>query len=163
MSKIIATDHLETLNWEVMFEDLQPTYTELLIGFTDEAPVIEFKDLKFKYELKQDGNIKQYGVFPPPNTRYVRTDQSYLAVERLALEIETQYELYLWAENNKEVIETTVEFTTPRPTQPYESWTWDGESKKWNPPVPYPEDEEYFYFWNEENQEWETLEDPPEE
>ncbi len=154
MSKIIATDHLETSNWEVTFDNLQPTYADLYIGFTDEAPVIEFKDLKFKYELKQNGNVKQYGVFPPPNTRYIRTDQSYLVVERINLQTETTYELYLWAENDKQSFETTVSFTTPRPPQPYPSWTWDGET--WNPPVPYPTDGEQ-YAWNEENQNWEEF------
>jgi len=113
MSKIIAKDHLKTQNWEVTFEDLAPNYADLFIGFTDDAPIIEFTDLKFKYELKQDGNIKQYGVFPPPNTKYVRTDQDYLVVERLKLDMETDYELYLWAENNKTSIEKTVTFTTP--------------------------------------------------
>ena len=88
MSKIIATDHFETSNWEVTFEDLASHYADLFIGFTDDAPVVEFKDLKFKYELKQDGNIKQYGVFPPPGVKYVRTDQPYIVVERLNLELE---------------------------------------------------------------------------
>ena len=40
MSKIIATDHFETQNWEVTFEDLAPTYADLFIGFTDDAPVV---------------------------------------------------------------------------------------------------------------------------
>ena len=151
MSKIIATDHFETQNWEVSFEDLAPTYADLFIGFTDDAPVVEFKDLKFKYELKRDGNIKQYGVFPPANTRYVRSDQPYIVVERLNLKTETEYELYLWAENGGEAFETTVSFTTPRPEQPYPSWDWDGE--KWNPPVPYPDDDKY-YTWDEETQSW---------
>ena len=114
MSKIIATDHFETQNWKVSFEDLAPNYTDLFIGFTDDAPVVEFKDLKFKYELKQDGNIKQYGVFPPPGVRYVSTDQPYIAVERLNLEPETEYELYLWAENDRKSFEKTVTFTTPQ-------------------------------------------------
>jgi len=113
MSKIIAKDHFKTKNWEVTFVDLASTFADLHIGFTDEAPIIEFSDLKFKYELRQDGNIKQYGVFPPPNTRYIRTDQEFLVIERLKLEMETDYELYLWAENNKDSFETTVTFTTP--------------------------------------------------
>ena len=153
MSKIIATDHFETQNWEVTFDNLAPTYADLFIGFTDDAPVEEFKDLKFKYELKQAGNIKQYGVFPPPGVRYVRSDQDYIVAERLNLEIEEDYELYLWAENNKQSFETTVTFTTPRPAQPYDSWTWDAEAKQWVPPVPYPDDGE-FYEWDEETQEW---------
>ena len=151
MSKIIATDHFETQNWEVTFEDLAPTYADLFIGFTDDAPVVEFKDLKFKYELKQDSNIKQYGVFPPPGVKYVRTDQPYIVVERLNLVLETDYELYLWAENGGESFETTVSFTTPRPAQPYESWTWDGE--RWNPPVERPDDGKD-YEWDEETQSW---------
>jgi len=156
MSKIIAKDHLKTQNWEVTFDNLAPTFADLYIGFTDEAPVIEFRDLKFKYELKQNGNIKQYGVFPPPNTRYVRTDQEFLVTERLKLEMETDYELYLWAENNKESFETTVTFTTPRPKQPYDSWTWNAEDQVWEPPVPRPNDDKY-YEWNEETQSWDEV------
>ena len=154
MSKIIATDHFETQNWEVTFEDLAPNYTDLFIGFTDDAPVIEFKNLRFKYELKQDGSIKQYGVFPPPGVRYVRSDQPYLVVERLKLDMETEYELYLWAENGGVSFEKTVSFNTPRPEQPYPSWVWDGE--KWNPPVPRPDDSQE-YTWDEDAQQWEPI------
>jgi hypothetical protein len=154
MSKIIAIDHFETQNWEVTFEDLAPNYADLFIGFTEDAPVVEFKELKFKYELKQGDNIKQYGVFPPANTRYIRSDQTYLVVERLKLQMETDYQLYLWAENDGQAFEKTITFTTPRPTQPYDSWTWDGE--KWNPPVPYPTDDK-LYSWNEETLSWDLI------
>jgi hypothetical protein len=158
MSKIIAKDHFKTQNWEVTFEDLAPNYADLFIGFTEDAPVVEFKDLKFKYELKQGDNIKQYGVYPPAGVRYVRSDQAYLVVERLKLEMETDYELYLWAENNKESFETTVSFTTPRPVQPYQSWTWDADAQRWVSPVPYPDDDKY-YQWNEETQSWDETVD----
>ncbi len=154
MSKIIAKDHLETESWEVTFENLAPTYADLYIGFTDDAPVVNFKNLKFKYKLKQNGAIEKTKNFPPPKTRYVRSDQSYLVVERLKLETETEYELYLWAENNSVSIEKTVSFTTPRPAQPFPSWTW--ENKKWNPPVEYPDDEK-IYEWNEDTLSWEEI------
>ena len=154
MSKIIATDDFRTQNWQVDFEDLASNYADLFIGFTDDAPVIKFKDLKFKYELKQDDNIKQYGVFPPPGVKYVRTDQPYIIVERLKLDMETEYELYLWAENGGVSFEKTVTFTTPRPEQPYPSWVWDGE--KWNPSVPYPDDGQE-YAWDENAQQWEPI------
>jgi len=114
MSKIIAKNHLKKQNWEVAFYDLDPTSADLYIGFTEDAPVIEFRNLRFKYELRQEGNIKQYGMFPPPNIRYIRTDQEFLEVEHLTLEPETDYSLSLWAENNKKSFETTVEFTTPK-------------------------------------------------
>ena len=151
MSKIIATDHFETQNWEVTFEELAPNYADLFIGFTDDTPVVKFKNLKFKYELKQDGNIKQYGVFPPPGVKYVRTDQPYIVAERLNLQTETEYELYLWAENDGKPFETTVSFTTPRPAQPYPSWTWDGD--QWKAPVAYPDDDGD-YYWDEDAGEW---------
>jgi hypothetical protein len=41
-----------------------------------------------------------------------------------------------------------------RPLQPYPSWIWNSETKMWNPPVPYPNDIENFYTWNEENKQW---------
>ena len=38
-----------------------------------------------------------------------------------------------------------------RPPQPYPSWTWvDGS---WTPPVPYPDDDG-FYTWDEDEQAW---------
>lgn len=156
MSKIIAKDHLKTKNWEITFDELASNYADLCIGFTEEAPVIEFRDLQFKYELRQKDNIKQYGVFPPPNTRYVRTDQEFLVVERLKLETETDYNLYLWAKNNKESFETTVAFTTPRPPQPFDSWTWNKDAGVWEPPVPKPDDNKY-YEWNEDTQSWDEI------
>jgi hypothetical protein len=157
MSKIIATDHFETQNWEVTFEDLAPNYADLFIGFTDDAPVVEFNNLKFKYELKQDGSIKQYGIFPPPNVRYIRSDQPYIVAERLIFDADKEYDLYLWAENGGSSFEKTVSFTTPKPPQPYPSWTWDGA--QWNPPTPYPEDDKN-YEWDENTLSWvEVLEE----
>jgi hypothetical protein len=153
MSKIIATDHFETQNWEVNLDDLGAYYANLFIGFTDQAPVIEFKNLQFKYELRQGDNIKQYGTYPPPGVRYVRTDQTYLVVERLNnLKPDETYQLYLWAQNGGETFEETTEFVAPRPPQPYDSWTWDGE--QWTSPVPYPNDGNG-YAWNETTNTWE--------
>ena len=153
MNKLYATDNFKTGNWSLDTSEIGPTTNDLFITFTEEAPVITFKDLKFGYELKQDGNIKQYGVFPPPGVKYVRTDQPYIVVERLNLVLETDYELYLWAENGGESFETTVSFTTPRPAQPYDSWVWNTETLNWEAPVPYPDDGK-FYTWDEETQSW---------
>ena len=153
MSKIIATDHFETQNWEVTFEDLAPNYADLFIGFTDDAPVVEFKDLKFKYELKQDGNIKQYGVYPPAGVRYKQSDQEYLKVVRLKLETEESYSLFLWAENDGQRFEKEFDFKTPRLAQPYDSWTWNSVDKVWEAPEPYPNDDND-YTWDEETLSW---------
>ncbi len=48
------------------------------------------------------------------------------------------------------------------PPQPYPSWILNKETYTWEPPIPYPESEE-LYIWNEENQEWKTLEESPED
>lgn len=40
------------------------------------------------------------------------------------------------------------EFRSP---QPFDSWTWDGES--WQPPIPMPDDG-LSYMWDETTQEW---------
>lgn len=151
MSSIIATDDLKTLDWEVQIIDLDPTYADLYIGFTNEEPVVSFNDLQFKYELRQGENIKQYGVYPPPGVRYIRSDQAYLVVERLHLKPENTYELYLWAQNAGKGFEIITPFTTPRPEQPYPSWTWDGED--WIPPIPMPDDGK-LYVWDEATLSW---------
>jgi len=155
MSKILAKDNTKT-GWQVEFENLAANYADLHIGFTEGAPVVEFKNLKFGYTLTRGDTTVQTNSFPPPRTRYVRTDQEYLVVERLKVDPETEYTLSLWAENAGERFETETTFTTPRPPQPYASWTWDGA--QWNAPVARPEDGEN-YVWNEENQTWQPLEE----
>jgi hypothetical protein len=155
MSRILAINHFETQYWEVNLHDLGASYADLFIGFTDEAPVIEFKNLQFKYELRQGENIKQYGIYPPPGVKYVRTDQKYLVIERLNnLRPDEIYELYMWAMNDGESFETTTKIIVSRPPQPYDSWTWDGE--QWNAPLQYP-DGGKAYVWNETNQTWEMI------
>jgi len=153
MSKLIATDNFTTKNWSLQVDSLGSYHADLFIGFTDQAPVVEFKDLKFGYELKQDGNIKQYGVYPRGGVRYKRSDQEYLVSTRLKLDTEESYSLFLWAENDGQRFEKEFDFETPRPPQPYDSWTWNSGDKRWDPPVPYPDDDKY-YRWNKETQNW---------
>ena len=113
MSKIFAINDFQTQNWTITIEDLESNYTDLFIGFTDESPVVEFKNLQFKYELKQNGEVKQQKSYPPSNVMYHSSDQVYLVVERLNLTPETTYELYLWAENDGKSFEKIFEFITP--------------------------------------------------
>jgi hypothetical protein len=41
--------------------------------------------------------------------------------------------------------------------QPYPSWTLDEETCLWTPPVPYPQDDENLYRWNESDQSWDLV------
>lgn len=156
MSKIIATDNLKTQNWEVVFENLSPNYADLYIGFTDEAPIIEFNNLRFGFELRQDGTVLQYGVYPPSGVRYTQTDQLYLVSTRLKFEVDNHYDLYLWAQNGDISFEKTESFVAPRPPKHFDSWIWNEEVKGWEPPVshPYPERDDLLFEWNEETQTW---------
>ena len=47
--------------------------------------------------------------------------------------------------------------------QPYPSWTFDIETYSWYPPVPYPEDSEETFIWNEKNKIWVSVVLKPEE
>jgi hypothetical protein len=114
MSSIYATDDLETGNWALDIQNLDAHYTDLFIGFTDRAPVVEFKNLHFGFELRQNENIKKYGVFPPPGVKYICTDQQYLTIERLYLEPASSYTLYLWCENDNKKFDKEFQFTTPQ-------------------------------------------------
>lgn len=151
MSKLIATNNFNTGKWLLQVESLSAYHVDLHIGFVNQVNIVEFKDLKFGYELRQDENIKQYGVYPPAGVRYVKSDQPHLTIERLHLQTEQTYTLFLWAENDGQRFEKEFEFTAPRPEQPYPSWTWNGE--RWNAPVPYPDDGNY-YQWDEDNIQW---------
>ena len=152
MSKIIAKNDLADLGWEVSIYNLSSDYADLYFQFTSNR----FNDLKFRYELLQNNNIKKYGVFPPPGVRYVSSDQEYLVVERLFFHMETKYQLYLCAENNKKIFEKTINFTTPRPVQPYSSWIWNDTDKVWESPIEYPSDDGD-YRWSEDTQSWDPI------
>lgn len=153
MSKLHATDSFITGTWTLNVQDLAHNYADLYITFTEDAPVIEFKDLNFGYELSLGGVIVQSNNFPPENTRYVRSDQPYLVVERLNLEMEKTYSLFLWCENDGKRFEKTFEFTTPRPAQPFESWVWNEAEQFWEAPVAHPDDDE-LYIWDEDTTSW---------
>jgi hypothetical protein len=153
MSRINAIDNFETGNIEFNIENLDPYYTDLYIGFTNQAPIIEFKNLQFRFELRQGTGILQYGMYPPPGVQYVKTDQLYIVTERLTLRPGQSYTLWLMIENDNTVFQNTIEFTTPFPTQSYPSWTWIDDC--WKPPVAYPRnDPANLYVWDEATLNW---------
>lgn len=49
MGKLYATDNFNTGNWSLDTSEIGPMTNDLYITFTEEAPVITFKDLKFGY------------------------------------------------------------------------------------------------------------------
>ena len=153
MGKLYATDNFKTGTWSLDASSIGSQGNDLFITFTEEAPIITFKNLKFGYELRQNGNIMQYGVYPPPGIKYRRSDQEYLISVRLELEIDESYSLFLWAENDKQKIQKEFDIKSPRPPQPYDSWSWDPENKFWKSPVSKPDDGDT-YDWDESTLSW---------
>ena len=154
MSKLIAKNDFQTQNWLVTEEELSPYYADLCIGFTDQETIVTFINLKFGYTLSSNDTEIKTRSYPPEGSRYLRTDQEFITIDRLNLQPETSYSLFLWAENDGNRYEHTYNFTTPRPFQLFPSWIWNGEI--WEAPVPYPNDGE-FYGWNEDTQEWKEV------
>lgn len=158
MSKIVATADLSSNAWSINIEDLCESFADLYIGVWNDSPVIEIPKFRVGYELRQDDNVKEYGIYPKSNGQYNRTDQDYLVIKRLRLKIESDYELYVWAEEkNGNLFEQTIKFTTPRPEKPFDSWLWDSDNNTWVSPVEPPDDEVYDYEWNEETQSWDNI------
>ena len=44
------------------------------------------------------------------------------------------------------------------PPQPYPSWSFNSETCIWDCPVPHPEDNSKYYYWDEENRNWIVVE-----
>ena len=43
------------------------------------------------------------------------------------------------------------------PPKPYNSWLLNDDTCLWEPPIPYPGDQDNFYIWNEETQSWDLV------
>jgi hypothetical protein len=67
----------------------------LYIGFTDESPIITFKNLKFGFELKEGLNIVKYGFYPFNSAVYEKTDQEFLVSEQIKIDPDKIYNLFL--------------------------------------------------------------------
>jgi hypothetical protein len=153
MSKIYAKNNTKTNNWVLDTTELGSFYNNLYIGFTNEEEIVDLRNIRFGFELKQGENIKQYGVFPPSNIKYIKTNQKYIVVVALRTIPKETYELYLWSENNNTLTEETFVFTIPQPKKPFSSWVWKEQKMNWEAPIPYPDDNKE-YIWNEAEQEW---------
>lgn len=113
MSKIVAKNNLNTSTWQIDIENLEPRWAHITIGFENGQEVVEFNNLKFKYELRKNENIINSKSYPEENVKYISSNQDYIEIEFLDLEPNTSYELYVWSENNEIISEKTIQFITP--------------------------------------------------
>lgn len=151
---VLATLDLASKNWvfDVAPETPSP---DLQIGFKDNGgPVDQFVDLSFGFTVTANGESVMEKSYPPGNVKYVATDQTYVTNDRVDLASDDEVVLSVWATNDGVTTAGEVSFVVPRPEQPYPSWTWNGTG--WEPPVPYP-GEEPGYVWDEDLQDWATI------
>jgi hypothetical protein len=113
MSSIYAYDDFKTQNWKIETYNIASNYVDLYIGFTDDAPIIEFDNLQFGFTISKGEENVKIKNYPENGIIYVNTDQPFLEVERINLEPNTIYSLYIWAENASIKIENNFEFVTP--------------------------------------------------
>jgi len=111
MNKIIAVADFNRLKWQIDYDNINSFKSDLYFSFVTGKSITKFKDLKFGYELKKNDKIEQYNIFPPYNIKYLEMKRDYLVIERLKIQPDTDYKLYLWAEDGgKSVKDLDLEF-----------------------------------------------------
>ena len=159
MSKIRVTGDLNYNKWIVEDFFTDPRTLDLQIGFKSMVrgdDFIEFVNLKYGFFLYEGDTVIQQGSFPPVGMRLVSSDQPFIDDIRLDVKPGRVYQIHLWAENAGLFYDYRIPLDVPKYEQPFASWTWNGD--EWVPPVPYPNDGE-FYVWEEDKLQW-VLYDP---
>jgi hypothetical protein len=116
MSKILVNCNLQSGDWTVQEEDIQPHYTDVRFYFSDGNSVVMFDNLTFGVKLKKDAEElfnETYGI----TKRFVASENTlfdnWIENARLYLEANTTYTLELWCENSGIMRTHNHEFTTP--------------------------------------------------
>jgi hypothetical protein len=154
MSIILATNNLNTQTWEIVKDITSSNFVDLHIGFTNDLSLVSFDNLQFSYELKYNNVVEKFEKFPKTGIKYISSDQKFLVIDRIDVDIEKEYQLSLFVENSGKKSNISFQFMIPKPPSPYPSWIW--EESVWNSPIPYPDDGQ-MYVWNEELQQWEVV------
>ena len=108
MSQIKIIDNLQdqVLNYEIT--DLQDGYFDLYFCFHDNTQPIVFNNLSFGYKLYQEDSIISEQEWPQNGIKYISSDQEYLEVSRIAIEYDIEYNLYVYASNNGNLVENNI-------------------------------------------------------
>lgn len=135
--------------------EIKPNYCDLYLGLTSNT-IINYSSLSFGFSLENtNGTVLEQENWPPANTRYVSSDQKYLLTKRIFYTPATKYNLNIWSFNAGELFSSTWSLVTPRPMQPYTSWTWNGTV--WEAPTPMPTEDPasgFYWRWDEPSLSW---------
>jgi len=113
MNHLYVTHNLGSDIWITDFTQLNPMTNILYISFTSGSNIVEFKSLRFGYELKKNENIVSYKYFPTPGKTYRKTDQKYLESVTFDFTPNTSYTLFLWVETNNHRSEKEILLDIP--------------------------------------------------
>jgi hypothetical protein len=137
--------------------DLDPLYNyfDLKFLFVSEGEKeVIFDNLNFEYTAFYEDIVLNSETYPPKNIQYVSSGQEYLELSRVpGIRPNKEYRIDVLVNHSNESFSDSIIFKVPKLNQPYESWIWNDELIEWESPIPYPEDEN-FYTWNEEDQAW---------
>lgn len=127
--------------------------TDIIAALERYGETVSLKGVKFGIKVFADNVLVLENKFPPKGVKFQKTNQNTLASSRVTWQPEQTITVEAWLINNSgKTITATDTFTAPLPPQPYPSWTW--QNPRWVPPIPYPEDNENEYVWDEETLSW---------
>lgn len=114
--------------------------------------VVNLHGVEMSLTIHADGEQILDLHLPPPGIRYEKTDQDILATNRAHWLPDQEITAHVWCKTSTgHEVTADASFTSPRPSQPYPSWTWvDGQ---WTAPATYPSDGG-MYQWDEDEQAW---------
>jgi hypothetical protein len=137
--------------------DIDPYYDYIDIEFVflfNGNPEVVFEGLSFEYSVSYGETVMSSEKYPKDNIEYISNGQEYLELSRVfGFRPNRNYKVDILVNHSNDSFSDSIIFEVPKLKQPYKSWIWNDELIKWDPPVPYPDDEN-FYTWNEEDQSW---------
>jgi anaerobic ribonucleoside-triphosphate reductase len=102
MSKILVNCNLQSGEWTIREDNIQPHYTDVMFYFSDVESTVMFDNLTFGLKVKKNGEelyTQSYGI----NKKFVACENilfdNWLENCRLHLQPNTNYTLEFWCEN----------------------------------------------------------------
>jgi hypothetical protein len=153
MKDLKVTLDLNTEQWWIEnIQDFNPI-TEVLFNVKQINKETVFNNLKFGFTLKLNDIIIQSISEPSEGITYISSDQDYLKSIPINVIYNREYVIDLWVENDGKRYEKSHYITTPKPEQPFNSWTWNEQYEYWEAPIAKPENQPT-YVWSEDSKMW---------
>jgi len=156
--KIITDLAHKTFSLETKDIDPYYDYVDLKFSFSlDGNTEVEFNNLSFGYSVFFEDFLLGADTYPKNNIEYISNGQDYLELSRVfGFRPNRNYEIEIVVNHSEESFSANLSFEVPKLDQPYKSWIWNDELIKWEAPIAFPEDGN-FYTWNEETQSWDIF------